>query len=174
MEDNLLTIDEAADRMGISKNTVRRRIKKGDLRAVKMPGQYGEQYFIPENEVADFAVPDVVPAPASRQLTLNDLENFLDQLLDRKNQPAHSAIEAMHMAMQAMHTAMQAMQQELATTKELLNKQNRAHLLAEEERQKAEAERERLAQKRDRIFIEKVRELINERRPWWRLFKKWK
>ena len=170
MEDNLLTIDEAADRLGVTKNIVRRSIKKGELRAVKMPGQYGEQYFIPENEVNVAPVPDVV-SPI-RQLTLNDLEEFLDQLLDRKNQPAHSAIEAMHTAMQAMHTAMQSMQQELAVTKELLDKQGRAHLLAEEGRQQADAERDRLANKRDRALIEKVHELINERQPWWKLFKK--
>ena len=46
-----LTTDEVAVYLGISRDTVRRRIKKGEIRATKMTGPYGKQYFIPETEI---------------------------------------------------------------------------------------------------------------------------
>lgn len=50
----LFTIYEAAAILEVSKDTIRRRIKKGVLTAIKDEGPYGSQYFIPESEIYKF------------------------------------------------------------------------------------------------------------------------
>lgn len=56
------SVEEAASRLGISSATVRRRIRKGELKAVKEQGHYGEQYYIPIEEVNTAqTTPDIVP-----------------------------------------------------------------------------------------------------------------
>jgi len=56
-----LTIKEAAERLGISERTVRRRIKEGSLSAELRLGQYGQQYFIKADVIETAqAITDVV------------------------------------------------------------------------------------------------------------------
>lgn len=43
MDDHRLTLREAARRLGVSVPTLRRRIRRGELSAVRVPGRYGEQ-----------------------------------------------------------------------------------------------------------------------------------
>lgn len=49
--DGYLTIKEAAERLGCSDKTIRRKIQSGNLKAEKKNDVYGEQYFIPEDEI---------------------------------------------------------------------------------------------------------------------------
>src|SRR5665648_132197 len=51
MGEEFLSIEQVAEQLGISTATVRRRIKKGEVEAVKRPGPYGDQYYIPSKEV---------------------------------------------------------------------------------------------------------------------------
>ena len=46
-----MTIKEAAEMLGVSDKTVRRRIKKGELPAQLVDSPYGEQYMIPADAV---------------------------------------------------------------------------------------------------------------------------
>ena len=41
-----LNINQAAEKLGVSVRTVRRRIKEGSLRAIKIEGRFGEEYRI--------------------------------------------------------------------------------------------------------------------------------
>ncbi len=59
----MLTIEEAAHRLGVSTRTVRRWIKSGRLPADLTPGVYGPEYRIPAS-----AVPEETPPPPPRQL----------------------------------------------------------------------------------------------------------
>ena len=45
------TIKEVAEILEVSKSTVRRRIKSGKIKAHKEKSPYGEQYFIPADEI---------------------------------------------------------------------------------------------------------------------------
>ncbi len=73
-----LSINEAAQRLGVSPATVRRRVLKGELTAVKGPGPYGEQYYIPAEEVNTAQnIVDVVQV--TRQLSPKELFALLAQ-----------------------------------------------------------------------------------------------
>lgn len=53
------TIKEAAEALGISEKTVRRRIKDGSLEAQQIPGKYGIEYRI--IDLKDVRPKDVIP-----------------------------------------------------------------------------------------------------------------
>lgn len=46
-----LTIGQVAEQLGISEIIVRRRIKKGKIKAELLQGEFGEQYFITPAEL---------------------------------------------------------------------------------------------------------------------------
>lgn len=84
--DRLMTIDEVAQSLGVTKTTIRRRIKRGEVRAVKKMGPYGEQYFIPEKEVKTIReVTDVLPV--TRQINLPTFAEALEQAITAANEP---------------------------------------------------------------------------------------
>lgn len=57
-----MTIKQAAESLGVSVDTIRRRIKDNKIRAWKVEGQYGKQWVIDPNSLAEFQqVIDVVP-----------------------------------------------------------------------------------------------------------------
>lgn len=49
--ENLVSVKEAAELLGISDKTVRRKIQKGELKAELMDSPYGKQYFIPKDQI---------------------------------------------------------------------------------------------------------------------------
>ena len=91
------TIKQAADILNVSKSTVRRRIKSGKLNANKEKSVYGEQYFIPadeidqaiaENEIMEF---NHINRPIDKEKFINDLkiamkerdEALIDDVVDK-------------------------------------------------------------------------------------------
>ena len=78
------TIKEAAEILEVSTSTVRRRIKSGKIEAELKASPYGEQYYIPKNElnqaVKDKEVVDV--KDVSKPI---DKEQFLNELTDAVN-----------------------------------------------------------------------------------------
>ena len=57
-----LTIKEAAAALDVSADTIRRRIKSGEIKAQKLPGPYGKQWQIKEDHLTLSAeIIDVVP-----------------------------------------------------------------------------------------------------------------
>jgi len=84
--DGLMTLDEAAQSIGVTKTTIRRRIKRGELHAIKKIGPYGEQYFVPRNEISTVQeVTDVVPV--TRQVNLLTLGDVIEQAIVSANEP---------------------------------------------------------------------------------------
>jgi excisionase family DNA binding protein len=84
--DSLMTLDEAAQSLGVTKATIRRRIKRGELHAIKKVGPYGEQYFVPRNEISAVQeVTDVVPV--TRQVNLLTLGDVIEQAVLSANEP---------------------------------------------------------------------------------------
>jgi excisionase family DNA binding protein len=83
--DSLITLDEAAQSLGVTKTTIRRRIKRGELQAIKKMGPYGEQYFIPRNEIS--IVQEVATViPVTRQVNLLALGDVIEQAIVSANE----------------------------------------------------------------------------------------
>ena len=83
--DNLMTLDEAAQSLRVTKTTIRRRIKRGELHAIKKMGPYGEQYFVPRNAISTAQeVTDVVPI--TRQVNLLTLGDVIEQAIVAANE----------------------------------------------------------------------------------------
>ena len=93
MAEDFFSIEQVAEQLGISTATVRRRIKKGELEAVKRPGPYGDQYYIPSNEVTAAAqeITDVVPVV--RQFNAQELAVYISQAIRMENEELHQEIK---------------------------------------------------------------------------------
>ncbi len=71
-----VTIAEAAKSLNVSKDTIRRRIKKGELNAQKLEGPYGYAYYINAKDLAQAQqIVDVVPV--SRNLSKKELQGVV-------------------------------------------------------------------------------------------------
>lgn len=85
MDDGLfLTVDQAAERLGLNPETIRRRIRRGTIKAQLIDGPRGEQYSIPASELvtqeAQIAPVPQLPQPVLDQLT-NALVNGLEPII---------------------------------------------------------------------------------------------
>jgi excisionase family DNA binding protein len=87
-----LSIEQAAEQLGVSTATVRRRVKKGELQAIKKPGPYGDQYYIPSSEISTAQnITDVVPVV--RQFNAQELAGFISLAIRRENEDLHQEIK---------------------------------------------------------------------------------
>jgi CRISPR/Cas system CMR subunit Cmr4 (Cas7 group RAMP superfamily) len=78
-------LDEATQSLRVAKATIRRRIKRDELHAIKKRGPNGEQYFVPRNEIlAVQAVTDVIPV--TRQVNLLTLRDVIEQAVLSANE----------------------------------------------------------------------------------------
>ncbi|MCO5381802.1 MAG: helix-turn-helix domain-containing protein [Methanosarcina barkeri] len=85
----LLTIPEAAERLGVSDATVRRRIKDGSLKATKLPGPFGEQYYIDPREI-NTAIEMVHVIPVKHEVEVKELEQLIVQTMAGSLEELHS------------------------------------------------------------------------------------
>ena len=74
--DKMLTIDETAQLLDVSKDTVRRRIRKGELIAQKHMGIYGQQWLLPASqfERKSVVIQETEVVPLTRHLSVPDLQ----------------------------------------------------------------------------------------------------
>lgn len=146
MEDNYLSLDEVATLLGVHKDTVRRKIKRGELKATLLPGPYGEQYFIKQD---DLQIPqqivDVVTVP--RQLSVEDLSKLLAMEIQRQNEPLVNAVQIMQKQIETLQQELTAAKGEVVATREQLKKE---------------------AEERDQRLIESMRTLMQARKPWYK------
>ena len=92
MGEEFLSIEQVAEQLGISTATVRRRIKKGEVEAVKRPGPYGDQYYIPSKEVTTAQeITDVVLV--DRKFNAQELAGFISLAIRRENEELHQEIK---------------------------------------------------------------------------------
>jgi len=156
----LLTIPEAAERLGVSDATVRRRIKDGSLKAAKMPGPFGEQYFISAEEI-NVAVETVNVVPVKHEVGVKELEQLITQTMAGSLEEMRTDIIGIGSAVgEALKAQNEALKKEIAELHESLK--------AIEERQK-----EREAEHYERVD-QRLKELKEEPKKgfWARLFKK--
>jgi excisionase family DNA binding protein len=107
-----LTVREAAEQLGISEKTVRRRIKNGSLPAELKQGDYGQQYFIPADAIETAqAITDVVEV--KRVYDVQALSMAVVQALDERNKTLESELATIREELAATREALQKLQETL-------------------------------------------------------------
>jgi excisionase family DNA binding protein len=89
-----MTIKEAAEMLGVSDKTVRRRIKKGELPAELVDSPYGEQYMIPADAV-EAASQTIAVATVEKQPDPRTIAMAIGQALDQRDAEIKSEIQAL-------------------------------------------------------------------------------
>jgi excisionase family DNA binding protein len=67
-----LTVEEAAERLNLNPETIRRRIRRGQIKAQLLPGPRGDQYSIPVSELTTQEA-QIVPVPQLSPVVLSQL-----------------------------------------------------------------------------------------------------
>ncbi|GAB6178949.1 hypothetical protein JCM14036_02680 [Desulfotomaculum defluvii] len=131
MSDDLLSLDEAAERLGVHKETVRRRIRRGEIKAEKINGPFGEQYFVPESEIRTAQkIVDVIPV--AKEITPQEFIILLDQATKRAIQPLQQQIETLQQQyIQAVETLKNQHKQDMEALNQLYH-QNAIESLKQE------------------------------------------
>ena len=90
-----LTIKQVAEQLNLNTETVRRRIKKGKIKAELLQGEFGEQYFVTPAELGLHKVTttsiEVIELEKAITPTILDQE-FLDNALKSKITPLETKI----------------------------------------------------------------------------------
>lgn len=89
-----LTIGQVAEQLGISEITVRRRIKKGKIKAELLQGEFGEQYFVTPAELELHKVTTTASEviELEKAITPKLDQGFLDNALKSKITPLETKI----------------------------------------------------------------------------------
>ena len=108
----VLTIKQAAEALNVSPDTIRRRIKAGEIKAEKVHGAYGMQWAINEQDLTAAAeVVEVVPV--NQSLTAGELEAMLRRLMDEQTEE-----------IKELRNEVQQLREELQQQKQLGNEGN--------------------------------------------------
>lgn len=76
---DMWTVDDAIKKLGITKRTVLRKIKNGELTGFKVPGVYGQEWRLyPIVGTGDLS--PVTSGPGDRQLVTSDSVDMIDEL----------------------------------------------------------------------------------------------
>lgn len=78
-KEGYMTISQVAEALDVHPNTVRNRIKKGELQAVKFKSPYGEQVCIHENEI-DRVIQTVDVVPVKKEVSAEVVYALLEEL----------------------------------------------------------------------------------------------
>jgi len=117
-----LTIEQVAELMNCSKDTVRRKIKKGEITAVKRTdGPYGDQYFINENDL-NIAMEIHEVIPVERNLSVQDFAKALDSILEKHIAPMQQELATLSNGNRALIDELQALKQD----QQKIEKENKA------------------------------------------------
>jgi excisionase family DNA binding protein len=91
---DFLTIKQVAEQLNLNTETVRRRIKKGKIKAELLQGEFGEQYFITQEELEKHkvATTSIEVIELEKAITPTRLQEFLDNALKSKITPLETKI----------------------------------------------------------------------------------
>ena len=124
--EGFLSITEAAELLNVCKDTVRKRIKAGEIKAELIEGFYGKQYFIDPSQFDTAAVVRDV-AILTRQVTVAELQFTLSKVI---SDTVAAAVEEQTKAIKEeyqenthrLSVQLEAMHLQLAMTQEELKK----------------------------------------------------
>lgn len=142
-----LSINEAAERLGVSARTVRRWIKAGRLQADMVNGPHGPQYFIPVEAI-------------------NTAQHVIDVVkVERKNEPEALALAVARALQERDAKIYSTLHDEFTKQIDELKEQLREQAAAQEAREEARRQRD---EERDKRLLEAIRATQKrKRRRWW-------
>ena len=89
MADKYLTLKEAAEALGKSVDTIRRRIKAGQIPAEKYPGVYGEEWRIKESDLTGDDAQEIREIiPVKREISADEFLSVLEGVVQDSMQRA--------------------------------------------------------------------------------------
>lgn len=117
MSANMMTIDQVAKLLDVSKDTVRRRIKIGELIAEKHDGPYGLQWMLPEEQFDQARMIHEV-VPVTRSINVAELQALMSQSV--------SAVvsKTIQEETQGLRGRIESLKEQLAAQEQLLREQN--------------------------------------------------
>lgn len=160
---NKLTIKEAAEALGCSVATIRRRIKSGDIKAELIEGPYGETYYISENDLAAATeIQEVIPV--KRELDLNQIHSLFTGAMQMVVQPLEEKIDQ-----QAELIKEQSRQ--IETLEKLINLSTNGDAELLQEIKNRLDKQEEQARERDKKLMETVRDIQKQKqKKWWKFW----
>jgi excisionase family DNA binding protein len=111
--ENWITIDECAKLLDCSKDTVRRRIKTGEIDAEKRIGNFGLQWMI-NSEKINKAMQDIAVVPITRAVSVAELEQAMQKVI------ANAVTNAVQSEITTLREHMQMLNDKLDKQDELL------------------------------------------------------
>lgn len=102
-----LTINEAAQALGVSSETIRRRIARGELRARKVPTDHGEMYMITLPDENAAAAPAPGPAGSAGSGPAGEIEALRKTIaiLEEELAARRREVQELHILIQQAQTA---------------------------------------------------------------------
>jgi excisionase family DNA binding protein len=160
---NKLTIKEAAEALGCSVATIRRRIKSGDIKAELKEGPYGETYYISESDLAAATeIQEVIPV--KRELDLNQIHSLFTGAMQMVVQPLEEKIDQ-----QAELIKEQSRQ--IETLEKLINLSTNGDAELLQEIKNRLDKQEEQARERDKKLMETVRDIQKQKqKKWWKFW----
>lgn len=111
--ENWLTIEQVAEILEVSKDTVRRRIKSGEIEAEKRVGNFGLQWMVNADKF-NKAMQSVEVVPVTRAVSVAELEQSMQRVI------ASAVTQAVKAETIAIREEMVEIKEELATTRNSL------------------------------------------------------
>ncbi len=99
------TISEAADLLGLSTKTIRRRIKQGEIPATLEAGPYGDQYIIPAAAI-DTAQEIIDVVQVHRPTDATTLALIITQALDERDKGLQDEIAQLRQQVETLTRAL--------------------------------------------------------------------
>lgn len=143
-DDLFVTVEEAAKQLNVNPETIRRRIRKGEIKAQLIFGPHGDQYQIPVNELT-VQEAQIIPISQLSPNVVNQLTGIMQQVIEAQTEPLRQEI-------------MEA-KAETAAVKEKMEKLN-----------DGQKKMERLLLERDEKLMAVIRGIQEQKKkPWWKL-----
>jgi excisionase family DNA binding protein len=99
-----ITIAQAAERLGVSMDTIRRRISKGEIKARKVPSAHGEMYVV---ELPEDAAPEPAP-PREKAENTGEVEALRQtiSILETELEARRREVQELHVLLQQAQAAL--------------------------------------------------------------------
>ncbi|WP_018704828.1 helix-turn-helix domain-containing protein [Anaeromusa acidaminophila] len=146
-KDNMLTIDQVAQLMKVSKDTIRRRVREGEYVAEKHVGPYGEQWYLPESQFDQARIIQEV-VPMTRSVAVSELQATLQLAL------SEVVTQAVQEETGKLMEEIKSLKEQLATAQS--NGESHYRLVDERLRQLTEARQQEQAQEQPRSFWQRL------------------
>lgn len=116
------TIPQTAEQLGVSEITVRRRIKKGKIKADLIKGEFGDQYFITSSELERqrVATTSIEVVELEKAITLSRLQESLEASLKSKITPLEEKINCLDESNRTLAKTNEVLIKEIQELKEMV------------------------------------------------------